>query len=954
MADEDAAADVFSIPNFWKTSKWLDSSQSGHSEFFNLNVKPADRPQLPGLGDEILPGTSEEFFKIPAALEPLKLNGRDQVQHEQPVDSRKRRWEDVDLFDDVFIKDAEQPASTAEYKTWDGFTMPDIPPAEPIFITEAGPSAYDAASNSTDDALGLKNTNHNVVETHPYITSLIALAMGRASIFFTWSEKLGSFVQDLDKIRVSGLSEDVLEGLQARCLRCGDISRFLHVFVQITYKTHPSAGRVALAKAIDTVLLIVQTKLGGQAREVRSLLQLQSLVTPVYTILDYFNRLVAKLNKTRTDEQMLSTLCDETQALEHGEELLGEIIREVLARVSEPWLDFAQKWLGVKSEEGNPITKDGPGKCFVKVEDIAYVDDFGFESEETDYTLDERRIPTFVPDDTARIMFETGKNLRLLRTHHAEHPLCHMGVVLSKNPPSLEWHYSWSSIQELQKRVNEYETSLLQAIRYTRSGLNGNTQSVQSVSRTGYELQLFGREETQLVGQLMASIQELNQPLPTASSTDRLSQLLHDRLFADASSGESASLDLTPHWSLLPLLSFAPLVEAQSRLVSREYTKLLFSSHKLRDHIVLQKDFQLLGNGIFCDRLSHALFDSDLETAERQAGVARNGGVMGLRLGSRDTWPPASSELRLALMGVLTESYLPISKQVSWGREQPTLPGDLSFAVRDLSDEEIEKCMNPGSLEALDFLRLSYKPPAQLAPIFTPVILVKYDKILKLLLRILRMLFVAGELYKDINGGTSKWFDATDVALRFRIEAEHFISSITTYFFDTGIGLPWRRFEAWLDKVQSDLENDELADKRTSVVSPDNIREHQEQVLDSIMHTLLLRKRQQPVLKVLEDIFTLILKFSKLARLEAMGTFEKGDAAFMITDLYRTFKKKVEIFITVCRGMSEKGGLTTKSTINEPMNDDGKAGVKEENTIERLLLQLDLSGYYAGTSHERM
>ncbi|KAH6659046.1 Spc97/Spc98 family protein [Truncatella angustata] len=953
MADQDIA-NVFAIPDFWRGPRWLDLPRPENAEFFGLDIKSTDKSCLPQIShDTIASSKSDEFFRIPAALEPLKLTAS-QVHLDAPAPAAsQQRWKDVNLFDDAFIRGAEVPMSTAEYKSWDGFVMPDLPPIDPLFITEAGPGAYDAALELTNDPLAIKSGSHNVVQTHPYLTALLALAMGRASIFFTWNERTASFVQDLGKLRISGYSANVLDGLQTRCLQCGNISRFLYVFVQITYKTHPSAGRVALAKSMDTVLLAVQTKLGGQARKINSPLQLQSLVYPVSTILTYFNILVTKLNKTRNDEQLLSLLFAETQMLDHGDELLSDTMREVLARVSEPWLDFTQKWIGVKAEEGNPITKDGPGKSFVKVEDVAYVDDFGIENDEPDYVLDKRRIPTFMPDEVAQTMFETGKTLRLLQTHHADHPLCNFGIVQSSDPPSLDWHYNWKSIQVLQERAIRYETNLLEAIRQG-SNQNDAVSQQQGRSHSGYDLHLFGQEQSQLAARLVASIKQLNGPLPAVSEADRLSQLLHDRLFEDENSNKMpAGLDLAPHWTLLPLLSFAPLIESQARLINREYMKLLFTSHDLRDHILLQKDFQLLGNGVFCDLLSHALFDADLETTERQAGVARNGGVMGLRLGSRETWPPASSELRLALMGVLTESYLPTSGESSWSEEHTDLPGDLSFAVRDLSDEEIEKCMNPGSLEALDFLRLSYKPPPPLAPIITPVVLVKYDKIFKHLLRILRMLYVAGELHRNLNGRTSKWQDANDVAFRFRFEAQHFVSSITAYVFDTGIALPWAQFLNWLDRVRSDLEDNHSAGKRISVASPDNVRMHHEKALDSIMNTLFLRKRQQPILKVLEDIFTCVLKFSKLARLEATGSFLSNSQETSMTGLYRVFKNKVGIFITVCRGLSEKTGQHAESAKNDTTN-DGKNRAMEENTIERLLLQLEMSGHYGGTGHQHI
>ncbi|KAI1849340.1 hypothetical protein JX266_004835 [Neoarthrinium moseri] len=950
MAGEDIA-DVFAAPDLWKTSRWVEASPLRQHEFFDLDLKRLNSSHLVQASDDEIPdGQSNEFFGLPTIWEPVVLKRRRDESDDEispsPGAPRQATQQDIDLFNDACIGRPETP-SVPGYKSWDGFALPDIPPVEPLFITEAGARSYDVALLSPDDPLGIQESDHHLVETSPYITALLALALGRTSIFFTYDEKAKVFVPELDKLRISGFSSKVLQALQSKCLQSGNISRFLYVFVQIMYRTHPSAARIALAKAVDSLLLVIQTKLGYRARKIGSLLQLQAAVQPVHTILAHFESLVTKLNKGRTDEQMLSILFEETQALEDGNSLLGDIMREVLARVSEPWADFTQKWIGAKAEEGNPMTKDGPGKSFVRVENVVYMDGFGMETEEPDYILDARRVPNFVPDDVARTMFETGKTLRLLRTHHPEHVLCRTELVQSKGPPKLQWHYDWRAIELLQRQVNDYETSLMQAIHDYRIGQVEKTQDETSTPIMTYSLELFGQQESQLADRLMASIKEMNKPLEAPSSTDKLSQLIHDRLFAEKEDHKlQGGLALIPHWSLLPLLSFGPLVEAQARLVNREYMKLLFNSHRLRDHIALQKSFQLLGNGLFCSRLSHALFDADLETAERQAGVARKGGAMGLRLGTRDTWPPASSELRLALMGVLTEAYFPAVDLKTRNRETDELPGDLSFAVRDLSDEEIEKCINPGSLEALDFLRLSYKPPAPLAPIMTPVVLVKFDKIFKMLLRLLRMLHVTGELFRDTLARTSRWSQVDDVCLRFRIEAQHFTSSIAAYFFDSGIGLPWMKFENWLDEVQSGLEKDDMTPNTAPIVSPDGLRERQEQVLDSIMHTLLLRKRQQPVLKVLEEIFTLILRFSKLARTQALGGHQGGPED--VFALYSAFKKGADVFITVCRGLSEKGGQSSKAQRHDLMSDEGRTAAKEENTIDRLLLQLEMSGHYGG------
>ncbi|XXG99292.1 hypothetical protein Hte_005629 [Hypoxylon texense] len=949
MADEDPA-DVFAFPDFNQSSKWLTLSSESNSQFFNTNFQDPSHPIEGHIGIEPTDAVTNEFFKLPDSLLPVEFNEADETGHQVgsvPEPLHDVNLEDIDLFDESWLQDNGPKAAEAEFKTWDAFLVPDIPLLPPLFITEAGPGTYDAALKSAEIPLGAGDTKTDVVQTNPYLAALLALAFGRGSVFFAWDEKKASFVPRLDGMRISGYSSEVLQSFQKHCLECGNSTRFLSAYVQATYQTQSGAARIALTRAVDVILFAIQELLGNRSREVRSLLQLQSFVQPIRSLLAYSKSLVVKASKAKSDEQILSLVFREAQALEHSNALLSELMREILSRVSEPWAQFAEKWIGVQPEEGIPLTKKEPGNSFVKVEKVAIVDDSGSAGEELEFVLDEDRMPEFVPVEVASAMFETGKTLRLLRTHHPEHPLCQVGLVVSSKPPTLRWHFNWKSIGKSQGDVKSYERRLFGSIQQGPTEVRATYSATETLDE-GYGLQFYGQGEAQLEGRLLASITALNQ-LPTITTEkDNLSKLLEARLF-DGSITENAISDLSPHWSSIPYHSFGPLVAAQARLINREYMKLLFTAHQLKDHLSLQRQFHLLGNGMFCSRLSHALFDPDLDTAERQAGVALSGGVMGLRLSGRDTWPPASSELRLALMGVIAESFLPSATEGTRQVEgKADLPGDISFAVRDLSPEEINKCLDPGSLEALDFLRLSYKPPSPLSPVFTPVILLKYDKIFRLLLRVLRMLYATEQLFQDTVARTSHWHNIDNASVRFRFEAQHFVSSITTYFFETGIEAPWKRFEKWLDDVQIDLMKVELEPDKARIISPEELREEQERMLDKIMHTLLLRKRQQPIMKLLEDIFTLILKFSKIARSEASGRgpSSKGTQP-SYKSLYDAFRKKVDVFITVCRGLLEKGGHTVKPVRFDLADDEKRSeSVKEENTIDKLLIKLEMSGYY--------
>ncbi|KAI0479004.1 hypothetical protein GGR56DRAFT_632916 [Xylariaceae sp. FL0804] len=958
MPDEDPA-DVFAFPDFGQLAQTPDSAPGPHDQFFHAHLEASNSPSNGPIKVGSAKAAGDGFFRLPDSLDELDVCGPENENDghalmQEPLHDTS--LSELDVLADLLCDNVPWQASAAEFKTWDGFEKSTAAPNTSLFITEAGAAAYDAALTSTEDPLGLKNTAHSVVQTNPYAAGLLALVLGRGSVFFSWDDRKGCFTPNLDKMRILGHSTEVLRGLQACCLESGSATRFLSTYVRLTYRTHPSAVRVALAKSVDVLLLAVQRQFGYRGRRTRSLLQLQALVKPVHTILTYFKALVTKSSRCRTDEKILSLVFEEARALDDGSTLLSSLMRDVLSRASEPWTDFAEKWIGVKPEEGIQLTKDGPGKSFVKVENIALTDDFGFETEEPDYVLDENRMPSFIAGETATTMFEAGRNLRLLRTHHPDHPLCDTALVLSSNPPCFKWRFDWESMSQLQEAAVSYERHLFGKIRDwvpgTNSILTQYARGTMQNSEADGRLQFFGHDSAQLEGRFLASIELLNQPPFAVFEQNSLSNLVETGLCRQTNDLQQSNAEFAPHWSLIPLHSFNPLVAAQARIINREYMRLLFRDHGLREHIRVQKEFQLLGSGLFCSRLSHALFDPDLDTAERQAGVAMTGGVMGLRLNGRESWPPASSELRLALMGVLNESYLPepASEPPRPVKEAQALPGDLSFAVRDLSPEEIDKCLDPSSLEALDFLRLSYKAPAPLSPIISTAILVKYDKIFRLLLRILRMLYVVGQLYRDTSKGMNQGLEVTDTWLRFRFEAQHFVTSISTYFFDTGIEIPWKHFETMLDGEESRVHADTPDYIDAHVLSPDGVREVHEQTLDHIMSVLLLRKRQQPVLYLLEEIFALILRFSHQVQLEVAGKVEGGATSSLIRRIYETFKKKLDIFITVCRGLGEKGeGMGNRPARREMAMGGSKRdeGRGKENTIERLLMMLEMSGYYS-------
>ncbi|CAG9997844.1 unnamed protein product [Clonostachys byssicola] len=944
--NSDREADMFAIPEFWPSSKWLkELPRDDSAPFFSTRIRRISDVSDPNLAKFNLATPSQDgFFKLPAIG---KENEETTLSHADPGEVETQAaasTTDSDTHSDIWMSRESLVSNSTALKTWQGFLQqtPAIGEA-PLLLSEAGTGAYDALLAWKDDPLNLGNADTPVVDPNAYSAALLALALGRESVFFLKSETHPTFRPALPRIRAPGYSANILDGVQSQCLSSGEMTLKLNNFVQTVYKKHNSKCAVALGSVISELVRVVQENAILDKRVPQSILQLQSLVRGITAILSPFYKLITSLPRNCGDEQVITCVFDYACSVDNGEQWLRELMQEALRKISTPWIGFLEEWIGTKKEEGIPLAKTlvGQAKGFVQVEAEITMDDLGQQIEEVDFRLKPERVPHFIPDDIVHTMFETGRNLRFIRSHHPAHPLARSDILSISKPPRADWLYDWDSILQLESRVEEYRDRLLDSIKMA-SDIHNPSQHVIGCSdgaNTTSPLNLFTFGTSGIEERLLASIEHLNAPIVSRDSVSPFDRIIRERLGNQRQVG--SGLQSTPHWSLLPILSFGSIVSTQAQVVNRETLTLLFSKHDLRGHLKLQRDFQLLGNGMFCSRLSNALFDPDLEIAERQQGVARQGGIMGLRLGARDTWPPASSELRLALMGVLSESFSALNPSSANGatsisKETQDLPGDLSFTVRDLSEEEITKCVNPNSLEALDFLRLSYTTPPELSFIITPMILLQYDRIFKLMLRLLRMSYVVNSLWRLLS---SRVYFMHNAAYRFVREARHFVCSIESYFLDTGISSAWSSFEAKLDKIQALLNNDADRKSYEKLESPEQLREFHSDVLQRIMTALFLRKRQEPILKLLEEIFTSIIQFSY--HLRTQGDTEDDDR--QTAEMYSRFKKKVQVFITVCRGLAEKSRAT------QPQKDSigsKHLGFGDDSSLSQLLLKLDISDYY--------
>jgi len=857
---------------------------------------------------------------------------------------------------DIWLLPYEKVLKTSNYQSWNAFEHVKHKESRSAYISEAGEKAFDAALSHGEDYLKVGNTKLALMDSKVFKDSLASLALGRSSVLFAWDEGKHMFRQTEGHMRISGFTRESLLSVTELFSDCGRSTKCLQNFVQASYKKQRSAGRIAFADVLQSILMTIEQELSIRAATYISILQLQALFQPAQKLLLLLTNLAERISLAEDDESMLSVVFHEIQTLDGQDRPVLHVLLEIFSRVSKPWLEFANEWIGVRRNSGLPMSKTGTSKAFVRVESRAWTNEQGEDFEEPDYMLNRDKIPSFLELHDAQLMFEVGKNIRLLRTHHPHHTLSNVDVILAASPPELYFEFDWLNVLDIERKAQKYEQDLRAALNSFLPHFTGHQElhdQASTVAETD-TLGVFGKPVEELEAHLLASLEQLDVVPAHHDMSSALSGNLRAYLHCHHEDPKSKGSDMSaalPNVAMLSSLSFNPILAAQARIVNGTLIRLFFKSHNLREHLSIQRQFHLLGNGVFASRLTHALFDPELETTQRQRGVARSGSTMGLRLGGRDTWPPASSELRLALMGVLTEAYTAVSpknrsKTVTF-LDDTSVPGDLSFAVRDMSEEEMQACKNATSLQALDFLRLSYKPPAPLETVITPMILYKYDQIFRLLLRVLRMLYVVSSFFRAPLVLSSTQQDP--VLQRFRIEARHFASSVSDYFFESGINATWRIFDRKLDELEARI--DDSAYNLRADEGIDNLKEYHEMVLDKMLFALLLRKRQQAVMKLLEEIFDLILRFSEHERQFQMTKLVRSEDRSQVMLLYRTFKQKVTVFVNVCRGMAEKKGYgemdsTRGKGLGQHSMFDGH-DLAEENTIAQLLCRLDMFGYYS-------
>lgn len=879
--------------------------------------------RLNDVDNKRLPKTTPHIFRLDLQDVPLPdLSGSassssSEVGQEPQQDPNEQNT--VDEGQEVWIlPDVAQRKSKHGLLSWDVFLDKEHEESSTSYISEANPRIFSAILRSSE-----RDVPPKPIKPDALLHATFELAMGRSSALFEWSEEQDEFLQCRDNITASGYSVALLQNFLKHFLEVGTYTRRLNnCFARLDSdpKQWP-ASRIAFLAVSRSALYAAQEYLEGVRSCVLSLLQLKGTTSRVSALVKTLKEFVDAVKGCQTDSAVVSALTQHVSTASLSHPGMDYVIQHIFSRTLRPLMTRLLDEVGLtagpaKDREQQAMAREQEGEYFWSA---------------------------ILSPALCQIVMETRQSLQLLQTHALEVSL--MPSVCSPTPfaSDLEPGYTFDAISNIQSGCVAYEDTMKAS--FASMSLSAPSTSPSQIASTS-----SGLKENEIKTPTFARPFDLERGLfdrHVFALDSNKADSVYDQVAAYLDDPEAEISPFQLDYMEAVALSVSPLVTAQHRLLSYSVLRLLFQKHKLLSHLKLQKGFQLLGDGSFSSRITTALFDSDQNSGE---GGRRTGSSTGLRLQARHTWPPAGSELRLVLMGILSDS---MADYKDLSMEDRSMEDTLSFAIRDMPAEGLEKCRDVNSIHALDFLRLEYKPPHEILElVFSAGILDKYDRIFQHLLRLCRVHSMTQTLLRqnlDHQPDTTGTLPDRKVI----IHMHHFVSALADYCHNTAIGVCWKRFEGILLDVETHINNKDYDRTLQLVKSQDYLRALHERTLDKLLHALLLKRRQAGARQILEDLFTLVLRFAAErkpnhnhpATSSDDGTRRDEDHETTMKRFAKGFEAKVVQFMNALR---DQGGASARSRQDGGNDDFGEnAADEDDNLFDYLLLRLDMFSFWS-------
>ncbi|CEO58992.1 hypothetical protein PMG11_03683 [Penicillium brasilianum] len=951
MDSADHEPDPFSSESLWRLSRFsIEALQPLEDLPWNADLptipKTCFKPPFEGVD------TPDSIWKLnffPNDIERPESSANSVIEPSIDVQSDAPSDTLHDLADDIDIWKLDSCREDSDYiapsKTWERYQNRRHREPVSAYFSESGAKGFDAALSHQAHAKG-KPIAGRLVRDGVFIRSLLRLGLGWSSSFFRYNEQTKTFERCMNDVRVSGVSLAMLDSVISSVLQCGTNMQHIRAFVKnAPTKPKDLFSLFTLRGTVAIIIYNLEQQILLYSQNIVSVLRVMTLFQRCGDLISALADVVNMAEKAKSDAQVISAVIERATVFTHMFGWMENLLQEIVFRVTSPWFEFVERWIGLRSDEGALSELVASGRMFVQLEHHHDPTKFKTGSERTEYIYVDAHMPSFIPKDQARTIFESGRSLRLLKRSDPHHPIARHDVLPGAKNLRLYCATTWSDIERIQRQANEHEASLRHEILKYHRGHNSKQPAEldtpasrqPSCGNLNGTYELFDLDDEKIISGSVVDQRAL--------VNDKINQLL-EKTREPASDYVDDASRFGPELSSALYLSLAPVISSQAQLIDFSYLHHLFKEHNVRHHLDLQWRFQLLGDGSFASRLTHSLFDPEMESGERKNGVVRSGVHTGLRLGNRDAWPPASSELRLVLNGLLGDCYFseeePEKSEQTRGQQDNQLPGGLSFAIRELTDEEIERCRDPNAIEALDFLRLQYKPPEALEALITAKSLKRYDRLFKHLLRLLRMVSVVKGLVRDSTNRGSMSGDTRNVFQKFRIDAQHFVLAISDYCFHVGIGSIWDQFQETLARIERCLDRGDIDGTIEAAHSVPRLRDFHEDILDQMLFAFFLSKRHAQAAKLLDSIFGTILSFSTLSKADGLSGL-RHESEGTVFHLYSSFRKQTSTFVGHLRSLD-----TGKASSKSMGKSESLLSSRTDTTsiFEHLRVRLDVRDYY--------
>ncbi|SPO24002.1 uncharacterized protein UTRI_03457_B [Ustilago trichophora] len=443
----------------------------------------------------------------------------------------------------------------------------------------------------------------------------------------------------------------------------------------------------------------------------------------------------------------------------------------------------------------------------------------------------------------------------------------------------------------------------------------------------------------------------------------------------------SASFDRVTQSSLV-----APF-ESWARLINMSLISVFFQDLGLGTYLETCKRFLLLGSIHFERQVVSSLFDVDqasvLDDAVSTSGRAVV--AMNRRLTAEGMWPPNDTLLSAALNTAVIETVSGM-RQAHEDRlhRSGRVEDAVSLAFKDL-DERLSFAVveprstasakgsrgkstwtDPSSIDALDWLTLSFHPPPLISPLLTQVAQSRYQRLWNMLLRIKRckvaMRSAWACTFKSTSAAFTFDFRTRAVMQQFRWELNHFLDTFGSFVHEIGIESHWTGFMQRLERVRREV-SDELAsrssrnrtqagaaeegengdgdldeealeeEERAALMTSSlelkdvfSLARYHERILDRMLSTCFLKSKQRAVLGIVNNLLQTVLDFAQLCIDFHTPTSTSVETPSFddFNNLHRYFRSRMDTFIQALIILKDRRPSASADSNAEAQQRDGE------------------------------